>query len=452
MNELGELLPAVRERPPGPRSRALAARLRAAESRNVTYLDRDFPVFWEEARGSNVRDADGNVYLDLTGAFGVAVCGHGNERVTRSIAEQAGRLAHGMGDVHPPVRKLELLERLADLAPWPEARTVLASTGSEAVEIALKTALLATGRPGILAFRGGYHGLTLGALATTHRSEFRSPFRDRLYGGVAFAPFPTSASGEGQAALSEVLSDVRRLLAGGAPGGDEIGAVLVEPIQGRAGVRIPPGGFLTGVADAAREAGAVVIFDEVFTGFGRTGEWLAFRHEDVAPDLVCVGKALGGGLPLSGCLGRRDVMDAWPPSEGEALHTSTFLGHPLGCAAALAVLDELEERELVARAAGLGAEVLGWLRAGLRDVPHVREVRGRGLFLGVELGDPGSGDPLEGGGARVAAAALARGLLVLPAGDRGHVVELAPPLVLTREQAEHGVDTLVDVISGLKPR
>lgn len=448
MRELGELLPDLREPPPGPRSRELAERLRAVESRNVTYLDDDFPIFWEEARGSNVRDADGNIYLDLTGAFGVAVCGHADGRVTRAIAEQAGRLAHGMGDVHPPVGKLELLERLADLSPWPETRTVLASTGSEAVEIALKTAALATRRPGVLAFEGGYHGLTLGALAATHRSTFRAPFRDRLYGGVAFAPFPECVSGGEGAAVSEALADVRRLLAGGAPDGAEIGAVLLEPIQGRAGVRIPPRGFLEGVVEAARQAGAVVVFDEVFTGFGRTGEWFAFQHEGAAPDLLCVGKALGGGLPLSACMGRREVMEAWPPSEGEALHTSTFLGHPTACAAGLAVLEELEARGLVARARELGGVMQRGLERGLAGVRRVWRVRGRGLLLGVEMRSSDD-EPLPGAGARVAVAALARGVLVLPAGEVGHVVELAPPFVLTGEQANHGVEVLVDVIRGM---
>lgn len=446
MSRLGELLPELDATPPGPRSREMAERLRAVESRNVTYLADDFPVFWEEARGANVRDADGNVYLDLTGAFGVAACGHGNERIARAASDQARRLAHGMGDVHPPVKKLELLERLAALAPWPETRTVLASTGSEAVEIALKTALLATGRPGILALEGGYHGMTLGALAATHRDEFRAPFRSRLYSGVTFAPFPR---GEG-ADVAESLADVRRLLDGGGPGGAEIGAVIVEPIQGRAGVRIPPPGFLEGLAEAARDAGAVLIFDEVFTGFGRTGEWFAFQHEDVVPDLLCMGKALGGGFPLSGCMGAPGVMDAWPASSGEALHTSTFLGHPVACAAALAALDELEEGSLLARARELGAEMLAGLRKGLEDMEHVREVRGRGLLLAVELVRPETGEPWEGAGARVATLALGRGLLVLPAGAPGHVVEAAPPLVLTREQAGWGVRALTEVVRSLE--
>ncbi|HZD04272.1 MAG TPA: aminotransferase class III-fold pyridoxal phosphate-dependent enzyme, partial [Longimicrobiales bacterium] len=243
MIDFGDLLPSVTVTPPGPGSRDLAARLRGTESRNVTWLGEDFPIFWTEARGANVRDADGNVYLDLTGAFGVALAGHGHPRVVGAIREQAARLVHGMGDVHPPAVKVELLERLGLLAPWRDARTVLASTGSEAVEIALKTALLATDRPGILAFAGGYHGLTLGALAATARSHFRRAFQARIYPGVARAPFPWGPeAGEGERALEVVEECLRR----GAPGGDPIGAVILEPVQGRAGVRIPPAGFLAG--------------------------------------------------------------------------------------------------------------------------------------------------------------------------------------------------------------
>jgi 4-aminobutyrate aminotransferase-like enzyme len=168
---LGALLPRLPVRPPGPASRALAERLRAVESRNVTFLSEDWPIFWEEAAGSNVRDADGNVYVDLTGGFGVALLGHSHPAVVEAVRSQVGRLIHAMGDVHPPALKVELLEALASICPWEGARGVLASTGSEAVEIGLKTAQLATGRAGVLAFEGAYHGLTLGSLAATSRQH-----------------------------------------------------------------------------------------------------------------------------------------------------------------------------------------------------------------------------------------------------------------------------------------
>ncbi len=468
MSDLGSLLPSVLTPPPGPRSKALAERLRRVESRNVTFLAERFPVFWEAAAGANVRDVDGNVYVDFTGAFGVAMAGHAHPRIRAALEEQSGRLVHGMGDVHPPELKLELLERLARLAPWEETRGVLASSGSEAVEIALKTAELSTGRSGVLAFEGGYHGLTLGSLAVTERTYFRGPFRGRLHDRVAFVPFPKGEDAEA------VLVDVERILTGDGPFKDPIGSVVVEPIQGRAGVRVPPSGFLSGLAELTRSAGALLVFDEIFTGFGRTGTLFAFEHEGMIPDILCVGKALGGGLPLSACLGPREVMDAWPDSTGEALHTSTFLGHPLSCAAALAFLDVLEEEDLAGRAATLGGRLLEGLGEALVGVtPGVQDVRGRGLLIGIELsalegdGPGGAGDRLATAGATIAEvttagattagasiaeAALSRGLLVLPAGAGGEVVEIAPPAVISEAQVDFGIECLVEVIrEGLAP-
>ena len=342
-----------------------------------------------------------------------------------------------MGDVHPPEVKLELLERLATLAPWRDSRAVLASSGSEAVEVALKTALLATGHPGILAFEGGYHGLTLGALAATHRELFRDSFEGRLYGGIARAPYPTER--DGSAALGAALDFVEETLARGAPGSDRIGAVVIEPVQGRGGARMPVPGFLAGVAARTRAAGALVIHDEVLTGFGRTGRFFAHEHEDVVPDLMCVGKAMGGGLPMSACLGPRQVMDAWPESKGEAMHTSTFLGHPTGCAAALAFLDVLADEDLVRRAAELGRTILNGLSLGLDGVDGVSEVRGRGLLMGVELTGHGSA-------VAVTERALGAGLMLLPAGERGDVMELIPPATLTELQVDHAVSGVVEVV------
>ena len=439
--ELGALSPTLRVRPPGPVSRAYADRLSAAESRNVTYLGEAFPVFWEEARGANVRDVDGNVYIDLTSAFGVAAAGHSHPRIVAAVRDQAARLAHGMGDVHPSVLKVRLLERLARLSPWDEARGVLASAGSEAVEIALKTAQLATDRVGIIAFEGGYHGLTLGALAVTSREDFRRPFRRRLGDAVAFVPFPAPLGdpGDERERCLAILEDAfGRARSRGMP----VGAVIVEPIQGRAGVRVAPPGFLAGVAERAREAGALLVFDEIFTGFGRTGSLFAWEGEGVTPDLLCLGKALGGGLPLSCCLGSAETMDAWPPSGGEALHTSTFLGHPLACAASLAFLDLLEEEALAARSNTEGDRVRRLVSEALEGNPRVRQVRGRGLFVGVELSGGHDVGPGPGPAVRLAHALLGDGILALPAGERGEVLGITPPLTIARSQLDASVEAL----------
>lgn len=411
-----------------------AARLSRVESRNVTCLE-GLPPFWTHAAGGVVQDAAGRPYLDFSGAFGVALAGHRHGLIVDRIREQAGRLIHGMGDIHPPAVKVEFLEALSTLLPWESSRTILGLSGSDAVEAALKTAHLATGRPGVIAFEGGYHGLTLGALAATDRDHFRRPFTARLADHVRFVPFPSSP-GEAR----KVLDQVTALLAGEAP--VPVGAVIVEPVQGRAGVRIPPGGWLAELGRRTREGGALMVADEIFTGMGRTGSLFGCDHDGVVPDLICLGKALGGGMPLSACCGPREVMDAWPPSSGEAIHTSTFLGHPLSCAGGLGFLSVLETDGLATRAARLGDHALGYLKAELDGFERVAEVRGRGLMLGVELRQRGGAAP----GAGAAARALEEGLIVLPAGAAGEVVELTPPATLTRAELERGLQVLVRVI------
>jgi len=455
----GEQLPRMATAVPGPASRALAQRLAAVESRNITHVSDAGPIFWVEARGANVRDADGNVYIDLTAGFSVAAAGHANARVVQALARQAERLPHALGDVHPADAKVALLERLAALAPGELGVTILASAGAEAVEAALKTAVMRTGRPGVLSFTGAYHGLTYGALATTWRPEFRAPFRAQLYRGVRFAPYPyvyrwseqvRAAMGGGadppgpgaepeevcRAALAAVTRIVEEAAASDAP----IGAVLVEPVQGRGGFVVPPPGFLAGLRALADERGLVLIFDEVYTGFGRTGRWFACEHAGVLPDVLVVGKALTGAVPLSAAIGTPDVMRAWPPSTGEAVHTSTFLGNPAACAAALAQLAEIEERGLVERAATLGA----WLREKLERwaerFPSVGEVRGQGLLQGVELvEDRTTRRPATELALRIADAALREGVLMLTEGPAANVLAFTPPLVIAETQLEHAL-------------
>lgn len=446
----GALLPDVRVTPPGPRSVDAARRLRLVESHDVTHVTEGWPVFWDEARGGNVRDVDGNVLLDLTGAFGVGLLGHAPPAVIEAVERQARILLHGMGDIHPPRIKLDLLERLATVALWTESRTVLSSTGSESVETALKTAQVATGRPGILAFEGSYHGLTIGALAATDRDHFRGRFLDRLYGGVSFVPFPSASGDEAvEAGAARVLAAVASALERGAPNGDAIGAVLVEPMQGRGGARVPPEGFMAELSGLAHAAGALVIADEVFTGSGRCGGMFASPAVGLDPDLVCLGKALGGGVPISACMGRAEVMDRWPESTGEAIHTSTFLGHPLGCAAALAVLEAYEADAVHDRVRQAGRDWTERLRARLGGNPRVRDIRGLGLLLGIELGDAAGRPGGAGDGGRVAEALLAVGVLVLPAGPAGNVVEVTPSVYLTADQVAHAVEALATAIEEL---
>jgi len=278
---------------PGPRSIELARRLAAVESRNVTCLEPVAPIFWERAHAANVWDVDGNRYIDLTAAFGVANTGHAHPEVVAAVSEQATHLLHGMGDVHPPAVKVELLEALVRRFPaGVPARAVLSSSGSDAVETAIKTACLATGNAGIVAFEGGYHGLGVGALDVTARRDFRERFEPRLAHATAFARF--GDAGDVRRAAQECR--------------ETVGAVIVEPIQGRGGERIPPDGFLSELRSVCDSEGWLLIVDEIFTGFGRTGRWFACEHDDVVPDLICLGKGMSSGMPVSACVGRREVM------------------------------------------------------------------------------------------------------------------------------------------------
>ena len=400
----------------------------------------DFPVFWTRARGCNVWDADGNRYVDLTAAFGVAAAGHRHPAIVRAIRTQSTALVHGMGDVHPPEVRVELLERLAALGA-PGARVVLGTSGSEAVEIALKTATLRTGRPGFLAFTGAYHGLTYGALAVTDRALFRGPFGRQLNPNVLRAPFPRDRSGD----ASEELVAVERILSGS--DGARIGAVIVEPALGRGGNVFPPPGFLPGLQRLCHEHGILLIADEIFTGFGRTGWRLACDVEGVVPDLLCVGKAMSGGMPISACIGSAAVMSAWPESEGEAMHTSTFLGHPISAAAAVASMRLIEEERLAERAREEGARWLERLRSMADSLPVVREVRGRGLMVGLQLRDPADRVPASHITGRILARALKRGWLLLGAGTAGEVISLSPPLTIERDLLDRAVEALEEVLA-----
>lgn len=434
MDALGGALPDLRTPVPGPRSRALAKRLAAVESRNITAVGDHGPIFWAEAAGANVRDVDGNVFIDLTAGFGVSASGHGNPAVGAAVAAQARRLIHAMGDVHPAEAKVALLERLAALAPGDLSVSILSANGSDAVESALKTARLASGRPGIVAFRGGYHGLGYGALAVTSGRRFRDPFADQLFDGVRFAPYPSAdpGGGAGGVGTDASLEAVRAALRDGGP---PVGAVIVEPVQGRGGIVVPPPDFLPGLRRLCDEEGVLLIADEVYTGFGRTGRWFACQHWDVVPDLLVVGKSLAGGLPLSAVIGTPAVMAAWPASDGEAIHTSTFLGNPVTCAAALAQLDEIEGRGLVERSADLGAWLDGRLQELVATSPAARGTRGLGLMRALELPDPDTA-------ARLITRALRAGVIALP---EGSALAFTPPLVINEAQLEHAVDVLAEL-------
>jgi 4-aminobutyrate aminotransferase-like enzyme len=444
-------------------SRQTLALLRAYESRNVTFMERDgsWPMVWARARDVHVWDAGGRKYLDLTAAFGVAAAGHANPRVVRAGQRQMATLLHAMGDVHPHALKAELARELSRLTfeRWGKksgssggrrtstGKTIFCNSGFEAVEAALKTAMLATDKPGVIAFEGAYHGLGYGALNVTQRAHFRSRFRRQLRGFGHFVPFPSAAPGAGGKHravedLKLVEARMRKLFRT-----QPIGAVLAEPVQARGGINVPPPGFLPLLRRLCDEHQALLILDEIYTGFGRTGKWFACEHFGTIPDLVCLGKALTGGFPLSACVGRADVMDAaWPPSGGEAIHTSTYLGHPVGCAMALAQIREIAARRLVQRSASLGAGLLNSLS---QLAPHSASLclapRGLGLLVGVEV-RLANGLPATEPVLRAVKTLLHRGFVFLPEGEHASVISFTPPLTITARQLQAAVNALGAVL------
>jgi 4-aminobutyrate aminotransferase-like enzyme len=437
--------------------------LRDYESRNTTFIETDgsWPIVWERARGVHVWDADGRRYLDLTAAFGVAAAGHANPRVVHEGQKQMAKLLHAMGDVHPHALKAQLARELSRITfeRWGKTqfkgettkskfgkagtrgKTIFCNSGFEAVEAALKTALLATSKPGVIAFEKAYHGLGYGTLNVTHRDHFRWPFLPQLGGFGLFVHFPSA-----QSHLDGMERSMRRLFREKA-----VGAVLVEPIQARGGINVPPPRFLPRLRRVCDEHDALLILDEVYTGFGRTGKWFACEHSGTVPDLICLGKALTGGFPLSACVGRAELMDAaWPISSGEAIHTSTFLGHPVGCAMALAQIEAIREQQLVRRSEQLGKFLLRELGRGIGEAQLELSVRGAGLMTGVEISLAG-GVPATIVALRAVKEMLKRGFIVLPEGAHGNVISLTPPLTISKSQLAATVEALRASLGASKP-
>ena len=412
------------------------------ESRNVLFTEKNgsWPIVWERAKGADVWDADGKKYLDLTAAFGVAAAGHANANVVKAGQKQMARLLHAMGDVHPHARKAELARELSRITfeRWTRSagKTIFCNSGFEAVEAALKTAILATEKREVLAFTGGYHGLGYGTLNVTHRDFFHQPFRTQLRKFGKFVPFPSLRS---DLATTESLiwHFLRR---------KRIGAVLVEPVQARGGIVVPPPEFLPLLRRMCDDVGALLIVDEIYTGFGRTGKWFACEHSGVVPDLICLGKALTGGFPLSACVGKSDLMDdAWPASAGEAMHTSTFLGHPVGCAMALAQIKEIERLDLCQRSAELGRFLLAEL--GKIKSPKLKvTARGLGLMAGLEL-NLSDGSPATAETFAVIKKMLHRRFILLPEGANGNVISFTPPLTIGKSQLKKNVSVLAEIVS-----
>jgi len=448
----GDELPRILTPPPGPKSRASVKRLRRVESPAIWGKGAD-PIVWSRGRGAVIEDLDGNRYLDLTSGFGAVSLGHAAPEVARAVARQGKRLAQGLGDLTPNEAREKLVRTLSKLG-GALSRVLLASTGSEAVELALKTAAIATTRRRFVAFSGGYHGDSYGALEATQHPEPPAAIRAQRSGRAIHIPYPCQyrcsatkpcAAVCDRACFTEGLAAIDRALGGE----DPPGAILVEPIQGRAGAIVPPAWFLPELCGAARARGLLVIYDEVMTGACRTGPFWAWERSgpEAEPDLLCAGKGLGGGVAIAAVFSKRKWMDRWSavaPASGEAPHASTFYGHPLACAGALAALRVLTARGFRERVEARGRDLAeGLARVASRHPSIVGEVRSAGLLGAIEfVRDRDSREPAPDRAKAALEALLARGVLAIPGGIHGNVISLLPPLTITEEQLRYALDQM----------
>jgi len=403
------------------------------------------PIAIESGRGATLRDVDGNTFIDFFAGAGVLNVGHGNPSVVAAASEQQQLLVHALD--FPTPAKLRLIQALKPLLPGRLAERAKfhfgGPTGSDAVESAIKLAQVNTGRRGIIAFHGSYHGMTGTALSASSDSSLPG----REVGPVHFLPYPYTYRGAlGRDETSLQLADVALLescLADPLSGVAKPAAVIIEPIQGEGGTIVPPAGFLREVRRVTAEHDVLLIVDEIQTGFGRTGSMFACEEEGISPDIVTLSKALGGiGYPVS-CIAYDERFDSWQPGA----HIGTFRGHQVGMAAGTAALDYMQNTALIDHTRDLGEIALAFLRAAAENLPAIGDVRGRGLFIGVELvRDLESKEPWPELARSLRSVCAARGLIFEIGGHFGNVVRFLPPLVISRSLLEEGLQIFVDAL------
>ncbi|MHB1357259.1 MAG: aspartate aminotransferase family protein [Anaerolineae bacterium] len=369
------------------------------------YPKRDLAIV--KGLGARVWDDQGRMYIDGVGGHGVAIVGHCHPQVVKAICDQAGTLIT-CPEIFYNDKRAALLERLVSLAPMGLERTFLCNSGAEAIEASLKFARLSTGRTGTVAAMRGFHGRTMGALSTTWEPEYRTPFQP-LIPGVRHVPYNKLEALQGAV-------------------DDTTAAVLLEVVQGEGGVNIGHAEYLCAAQELCHERGALLIIDEVQTGFGRTGRLWACQHHDLKPDMLCLAKGIAGGVPMGAVLLGARVQNLKP-----GVHGSTFGGNPLACAAALAALQVITDEDLPGQASRKGAWALQRLR--VIKSPLIREVRGLGLIIGIELRQKVT---------PYLRALMAEGLLALPAGNT--VLRLLPPLVISDEDLATACDIIERVL------
>ena len=416
---------------PGPRSREILERKERVVADPLSVF---LPVVVAEGRGATLTDVDGNTFIDFTGGVGCLNVGHSNPQVVAAAQEQLSRFSHTDFTIVPYEVYISLAERLCELAPVPKpAKAAFFNAGAEAVENAIKFARIHTGRPGVVAFEGGFHGRTLLALSLTSKTHpYKAglgPFAPEVYR----VPFPNEYRGPSAAEALEALERafVTQVAA------ENIAAIVLEPVQGEGGFVVAPTEFVRGVREICDEHGIVLVVDEVQTGFARTGRMWAIEHSGVEPDLITVAKSIAAGLPLSGVIGRAEIMDA----PGDSAIGGTYVGNPVAQAAALAVLDVIEEEGLVARADAIGETIRGRMLGWQERWDAIGDVRGLGAMLAIELvSDRGSKTPDAEVASRIVEEAAGRGLLLLKSGIYSNCIRVLCPLVLSDAELDEALD------------
>ncbi len=424
---------------PGSESKRLLEKQRRIDSSAVQYPEK-IPLAFEEGRGATLRDADGNTFIDMFAGIGVLNVGHANPYVLEAVHKQADKLVHTVD--FPTEARLELIEALDSIAPGDLAgnnRVVFGGpTGSDAIEAAIKLAKYNTGGDGLIAFRGAYHGATSGAMSLTSNTGFKGDYTP-LLPDVVHAPYPYALR-QGKSedeAVENALREVRALVEDPYGGLANPAGIFVEPIQGEGGVVVPPEGFLSGLREIADDNALPLVFDEIQSGLGRSGEWWASEHYGVTPDAMTTAKALGGtGFPLSATI-YREELDTWESGD----HAGTYRGHVVAMRAGTRAIEYIREHDLLAHAREIGEYLRDRLREAGEANPVLAEVRGKGLFIGAEFVRE-DGDPADDFVEEIQRYCYEHGVLVWTAGRYGSVLRLLPPLVLTREQAETAMDVI----------
>ncbi len=432
--------PKIISPPPGPKSRELAARLANAEcpafdarrgAREELSGADQVPIVYERGEGANVFDVDGNRYVDFVAGFGALIFGHAPKGVKQAVSAQEAKLSLALGDVYASNVKVALCEKLATIFPEAGARVMLGLSGADALTAALKTVAL-TGRPRVVAFQGSYHGLSHGPLAACGLSAgFRSPFEAQTGEWVTFEKYPSD-----EATSESVLANLRTL-AEKEKANPTTGGVLIEPVLGRGGVIALAPNFLKHLRALCDEVGWLLVVDEIFTGCGRSGALSLTLKELILPDILCLGKGLGAGVPISAMIGRARVMENWGAHHGTTIHTATHFGSPGACAAALTVLNELADGKIFSRAIEAGAAFKDALAVATKN--RGVEIRQHGMMIGIELGTAARA-------LAVTRSLLSRGYIVLTGGPSGSTLTLTPPLTIENELLFAFATTLGEVL------